>query len=191
MSLLLILIILVVVLGGGGFYAGGPRVGGGLAGLILLILVRCEKAADASELPGPFSAGHLGRVASRDARCAAIPHTHRCWLGESPPRRSDRLSPRGKSRPPRATGSPTASAHRRPAPSTRGTRQATWPARIDAGGWYRHPGHDPPLVPEVDRPEVRRQSSTTARPPDDAPSDRRTWWCGWRARIRSGATPAS
>ena len=56
-------------------------------------------------------------------------------------------------------GPATASAHRRPAPSTRGARQATWPARVDAGGRYRHPGHDPPLVPEVDRPEVRRQSS--------------------------------
>jgi hypothetical protein len=29
-----------------------------------------------------------------------------------------------------------------------------------------------PLVPEVDRPEVRRQSSKTARPPDDAPRHR-------------------
>jgi len=65
--------------------------------------------------------------------------------------------------------STTASAHRRPAPSTRGARQATWPARINAGGRYRHAGHDPPLVPEVDRPEVRRQSSKRARPPDDAP----------------------
>ena len=39
MSLLLILVILLVLLGGGGFYAGGPRVGGSLAGLILLILI--------------------------------------------------------------------------------------------------------------------------------------------------------
>ena len=38
MSMLLILIILLIVLGGGGFYAGGPRVGEGLAGLILLIV---------------------------------------------------------------------------------------------------------------------------------------------------------
>ena len=132
--------------------------------------VGCEKSAEARRIVhGGFGAGHLGRVASRDARCVAIPRAHRCWLGESPPRRSDRLSPRGESDPPRATWSPTASAHRRPAPSTRGARQATWPARIDAGGRYRHSGHDPPLVPEVDRPEVRRQSSKTARPPDDAP----------------------
>jgi hypothetical protein len=39
MSLLVILIILLVLLGGGGFYAGGPRVGIGLGGLILLILI--------------------------------------------------------------------------------------------------------------------------------------------------------
>jgi hypothetical protein len=39
MSLLVILIILLVLLGGGGFYAGGPRVGIGLGGLILIILV--------------------------------------------------------------------------------------------------------------------------------------------------------
>ena len=39
MSLLLILVILLVLLGGGGFYAGGPRVGGSLAGLILLVLI--------------------------------------------------------------------------------------------------------------------------------------------------------
>jgi len=36
---LLILIILLVVLGGGGVYAGGPRVGGGLAGLVLIVLL--------------------------------------------------------------------------------------------------------------------------------------------------------
>jgi len=39
MSLLVILLILFLVLGGGGFYAGGPRVGIGLGGLILIILV--------------------------------------------------------------------------------------------------------------------------------------------------------
>lgn len=39
MSLLVILIILLVLLGAGGFYAGGPRVGIGLGGLILIILV--------------------------------------------------------------------------------------------------------------------------------------------------------
>jgi hypothetical protein len=39
MSLLVILLILLVLFGGGGFYAGGPRVGIGLGGLILIILV--------------------------------------------------------------------------------------------------------------------------------------------------------
>ena len=40
MSMLLILIILLpLLLAGGGFYAGGPRVGIGLGGLILIILV--------------------------------------------------------------------------------------------------------------------------------------------------------
>ena len=42
MSLLLILVILLVLLGGGGFYAGGPRVGGSLAGLIVLIQIILE-----------------------------------------------------------------------------------------------------------------------------------------------------
>ena len=53
---------------------------------------------------------------------------------------SDRLSPRGESHPPRGTWSPTASAHRRPAPSTRGARQATWPARIGARAETPWPG---------------------------------------------------
>lgn len=39
MSLLVILLILLVLFGGGGFYAGGPRVGIGLGGLILIILI--------------------------------------------------------------------------------------------------------------------------------------------------------
>lgn len=39
MSLLLILLILIIVLGGGGFYAGGPRVGGSLAGILLIVLI--------------------------------------------------------------------------------------------------------------------------------------------------------
>ena len=86
--------------------------------------VRCEKAAEARRIAVVL--GHLGRVASRNAPCVAIPRAHRCWLGESPPRRSDRLSPRGESRPPRTMWSPTTSAHRRPAPSTRGAWQATW-----------------------------------------------------------------
>ena len=136
--------------------------------------VRCVKAARLRPIVhGRFGAGHRGRVASRDAACVVIPRAHCCWLGESPPRRSDRISPRGESHPPRGTWSATASAHSRPAPSTRGARQATWPARIDGGGRYRHSGHDSPLAPEVDRPEVRWQSSKTARPPDDATRDRR------------------
>ena len=77
----------------------------------------------------------------------------------------------------------------RRATSTRDARQATWPARIDAGGRYCHSGHDSPLVPEVDRPEVRRQSSKTARPPEDAPRDRQPRGAdGGRARLQSTGT---
>ena len=38
---------------------------------------------------GPFGAKYLGRVASRDAPCAAVPRAHCCGLGESPPSRCD------------------------------------------------------------------------------------------------------
>ena len=45
----------------------------------------------------------------------------------------DGIAGDGKSRPPPAAWSSTASAHRRLPPSTGVARQATWPARVDAG----------------------------------------------------------
>ena len=69
---------------------------------------------------------------------SALPRAGLGWLGESPPRRSHRLSPGGESRPPGASWSSTASPDRRPAPSPRGARPETRPADRKSGGRHRH-----------------------------------------------------
>ena len=66
---------------------------------------------------GPVSAGRVSQVISGHAACATVPRSHVRWLGEPPPRRSDRVSP---------------------------------------------------LVPEIDRPDIRRQRPPRSRPADDA-----------------------
>ncbi len=108
------------------------------------------------------------RVVSGNARRSAIPRAHRRWLGEPPPRRPDRLSPRGKPGPSGATEPATASPDRRPAPSTRGAGQDTRTASVEPSDRDRHTGHDSPLASETDRSEIRRQRPPTARPSDDA-----------------------
>ena len=45
---------------------------------------------------GPVSAGRVSQLISGHAACATVPRSHVRWLGEPPPRRSDRgLAPRG------------------------------------------------------------------------------------------------
>ena len=80
----------------------------------------------------------LSHVASGPAPRSALRRAGLGWLGESPPRRSHRLSPGGESRPPGAPWSSTASPDRRPAPSTRGARPETRPADLESGGRHRH-----------------------------------------------------
>ena len=87
---------------------------------------------------GPVSAGRVFQVISGHAACATVPRSHVRWLGEPPPRRSDRVSPGGESCPPGAPGPSAASPDRCPTPSTRRARPATRPARLDAGRRHRH-----------------------------------------------------
>ena len=65
---------------------------------------------------GPVSAGRVSQVISGHAACATVPHSHVRWLGELPPRRSDRVSPGGESGPPGAPGPSAASPDRCPTP---------------------------------------------------------------------------
>ena len=62
---------------------------------------------------------------------------------------------------------------RRPASATRCARPQTRPASPQAGRGHRHPGHDPSLVPETDRQEIRRQRLPPSRAADDAQRSRR------------------
>ena len=87
---------------------------------------------------GPVSAGRVSQVISGHAACATVPRSHVRWLGEPPPRRSDRVSPGGESGPPGAPGPSAASPDRRPTPSTRRARPETRTARLDAGRRHRH-----------------------------------------------------
>ena len=87
---------------------------------------------------GPVSAGRVSPVISGHAACATVPRSHVRWLGEPPPRRSDRVSPGGESGPPGAPGPSAASPDRCPTPSTRRARPATRTARLDAGRRHRH-----------------------------------------------------
>ena len=73
---------------------------------------------------GPVSAGRVSQVISGHAACATVPRSHVRWLGEPPPRRSDRVSPGGESGPPGAPGPSAASPDRCPTPSTRRARPA-------------------------------------------------------------------
>lgn len=59
--------------------------------------VGCEKSAEANR---PRRIWCWPSRASSLSRCPMRCNSHRCWLGQSPPRRSDRLSPRGESDPP-------------------------------------------------------------------------------------------
>ena len=68
---------------------------------------------------GPVSAGRVSQVISGHAACAPVPRSHVRWLGEPPPRRSDRVSSGGESGPPGAPGPSAASPDRCPTPSTR------------------------------------------------------------------------
>ena len=77
---------------------------------------------------GPVSAGRVSQVISGHAACATVPRSHVRWLGEPPPRRSDRVSPGGESGPPGALGPSAASPDRCPTPS----------AASAAAGWYAH-----------------------------------------------------
>ena len=65
---------------------------------------------------GPVSAGRVFQVISGHAACAPVPRSHVRWLGEPPPRRSDRVSPGGESGPPGAPGPSAASSDRCPTP---------------------------------------------------------------------------
>ena len=87
---------------------------------------------------GPVGAGRVSQVISGHAACATVPRSHVRWLGELPPRRSDRVSPGGESGPPGAPGPSAASPDRCPTPSTRRARPATRTARRDAGRRHRH-----------------------------------------------------
>ena len=87
---------------------------------------------------GPVSAGRVSPVISGHAACATVPRSHVRWLGEPPPRRSDRVSPGGESGPPGAPGPSAASPDRCPTPSTRRARPETRTARRDAGRRHRH-----------------------------------------------------
>ena len=58
---------------------------------------------------GPVSAGRVSQVISGHAACATVPRSHVRWLGDPPPRRSDRVSPGGESGPPGAPGPSAAS----------------------------------------------------------------------------------
>ena len=78
---------------------------------------------------GPVSAGRVSQVISGHAACAPVPRSHVRWLGEPPPRRSDRVSPGGESGHPGAPGPSVASPDRCPTPSTRRARPATRTAR--------------------------------------------------------------
>ena len=87
---------------------------------------------------GPVSVGRVSQVISGHAACAPVPRSHVRWLGEPPPRRSDRVSPGGASGPPGAPGPSAASPDRCPTPLTRRARPATRTARLDAGRRHRH-----------------------------------------------------
>ncbi len=87
---------------------------------------------------GPVSAGRVSQVISGHAACATVPRSHVRWLGEPPPRRSDRVSPGGESGPPGAPGPSAASPDRCPTPSTHRARPETRTARLDAGRRHRH-----------------------------------------------------
>ena len=90
-------------------------------------------------LNDPVDAAGWG--ASRITRVERLlPHIQQFvrWLGEPPPRRSDRVSPGGESGPPRAPGPSAASPDRCPTPSTRRARPETRTARRDAGRRHRH-----------------------------------------------------
>ena len=87
---------------------------------------------------GPVSAGRVSQVISGHAACATVPRSHVRWLGDPPPRRSDRVSPGGESGPPGAPGPSAASPDRCPTPSTRRARPETRTARRDAGRRHRH-----------------------------------------------------
>ena len=92
---------------------------------------------------GPVSAGRVSPVISGHAACATVSRTHVRWLGEPPPRRSDRVSPGGESGPPGAPGPSAASPDRCPTPTITvralggvGMRLVTdWPPRIAAPSW--------------------------------------------------------
>ena len=122
---------------------------------------------------GQVGAGRVYQVVSGHAACATVPRPHVRWLGEPPPRRSDRVSPGGESGPPGIPGPSAASPDRRPASATRCARPQTRPASPQAGRGHRHPGHDPSLVPETDRQEIRRQRLPPSRAADDAQRSRR------------------
>ena len=107
---------------------------------------------------GQVGAGRVYQVVSGHAACATVPRPHVRWLGEPPPRRSDRVSPGGESGPPGIPGPSAASPDRRPASATRCARPQTRPASPQVGRGHRHPGHDPSLVPETDRQEIRRSA---------------------------------
>ena len=87
---------------------------------------------------GQVSAGRVSQVISGHAACATVPRSHVRWLGEPPPRRSDRVSPGGELGPPGAPGPSAASPDRCPTPSTRRARPVTRTARRDAGRRHRH-----------------------------------------------------
>ena len=63
---------------------------------------------------GQVGAGRVYQVVSGHAACATVPRPHVRWLGEPPPRRSDRVSPGGESGPPGIPGPSAASPDRRP-----------------------------------------------------------------------------
>ena len=118
--------------------AGQPD--GELRALVARLEVRRRTASRKVRLMGrdPVSAGRVSQVISGHAACAPVPRSHVRWLGEPPPRRSDRVSSGGESGPPGAPGSSAASPDRCPTPSTRRARPATRPARLDAGCRHRH-----------------------------------------------------
>ena len=60
---------------------------------------------------GPVNAGRVSQVISGHAACAPVPRSHVRWLGDPPPRRSDRVSPGGESGPPGAPGPSAAFSH--------------------------------------------------------------------------------
>ena len=80
---------------------------------------------------GPGSAGRVSPVISGHAACATVPRSHVRWLGEPPPRRSDRVSPRRASGPPgleaRSGPARVRVRPRRPAPLPRVPRSRAGP----------------------------------------------------------------